>query len=123
MVQPLAFAYLLAGGLFIVSAVENIPLAELIKHGLKGAKLANTSNTATAAFTGGGGGEVGAGGGAGTGTSTQAPTLGPKASAPAQAAGEVIFNEQRKKLEHFLGRPLTGKETKELHQVQKEGKL
>lgn len=123
--QPLAFAYMLVGGLFIVSAVENIPMGELVKHGLKGAKLPSRKGAAftpgAAGSTGGAGGETG--GGAGTGTSTQAPTLGAKASPPAKAAGEAIFNENRKKLEHFLHRPLTPKELNELHQVQREGKL
>lgn len=119
---PLAFAYLLAGGLFMVSAVENIPMTELVKHGLQGAKAPTASNRANSALVT----ETGGGGGGGVGSGTPAhplPTTGPKASAPAKGANEYIFKEYQKKLETYLKRPLTAKEKKELHQAQAEGQL
>ena len=125
MVQALAFAELLAGGLFLVSAIENIGLGELVKHGLKGAKLtsgtAGGGTTTTAGFTGGTAGSAGAGGGSGSSPSFGGLTGGVTAPAPGKA-GETIYpsgkvkdiGKVEKELETYLKRPLTAKEKKEV---------
>jgi hypothetical protein len=114
MVQALAFAEMLAGGLFIVSAIQKIPLGELLKHGLSGAKAGTSSTTSQSGGSPGGtGGGSGSPGIASTGVPGHSAPTGPTAPPP----GAAFFEEEKKKLEHYLGRPLTPKETKELHTI------
>jgi hypothetical protein len=75
-VQALAFAELLAGGLFLTSAIENEPVSEIIKRGLQGAKIPTAG--------------AGAGSTANASLESSAPAGGTDAPAPGIAASEAL---------------------------------
>jgi hypothetical protein len=117
MVQALAFAEMLAGGLFLTSAILKIPLGELFKHGLHGLSTAGSTGTASSGTGSSSGGSPAGPGESGAGRHAPATPAEQKAQGgqTAPPPGEAFFLEEKKKLESYLKRPLTPKEIKELH--------
>lgn len=115
MVQALAFGELLFGGLLLASAIKNIPLSELLTHGLKGLQAPSSAGTTT---------ETGAAaGGAPSGNTEGAPLAGGMAAPSPGAAAGAVLKSTEDNLSKYLKRPLTNKEKSELRSLQGKGEL